>query len=35
VAACVVGLAGVAEASAAPTLPTLNIAVTGKTGINV
>ena len=32
VAACVVGVAG---ASAAPTLPTLNVAVTGKTGIAV
>ncbi len=35
VAACVVGLAGVAGASAAATLPTLNVAVTGKTGIKV
>jgi hypothetical protein len=35
VAACVVGLAGVTGASAASTLPTLNVAVTGKTGINV
>ena len=35
VAACVVGLAGVTGASAASTLPTLNVAVTGKTGIAV
>jgi hypothetical protein len=35
VAACVVGLAGVGGASAASTLPTLNVAVTGKTGIAV
>jgi hypothetical protein len=35
VAACVVGLAGVAGASAASPLPTLNVAVTGKTGIAV
>jgi hypothetical protein len=36
VAACVVGLvAGVAGASAASTLPTLNIALAGKTGISV
>lgn len=35
VATCVVGLAGVGGASAASTLPTLNVAVTGKTGINV
>jgi hypothetical protein len=35
VAACVVGLVGVAGASAVSTLPTLNVAVTGKTGIAV
>jgi hypothetical protein len=35
VAACVVGLAGVAGASAASTLPALNVVVTGKTGIAV
>ena len=35
VAACVVGLAGVSGASAASALPTLNVAVTGKTGIAV
>ena len=36
VAACVVGLAGgVTAASAASTLPTLNIALAGKTGISV
>ena len=35
VAGCVVGLAGVTGASAASTLPTLNVAVTGKTGIAV
>ena len=35
VAACVVGLAGVTGASAASTLPALNVAVTGKTGIAV
>jgi len=35
VAACVVGLAGVAGASAASTLPTLKVAVAGKTGIAV
>ena len=35
VAACVVGLAGVTGASAASTLPTLNVAVSGKTGIAV
>jgi hypothetical protein len=35
VAACVVGLAGVTGATAASTLPTLNVAVIGKTGIKV
>ena len=35
VAACVVGLVGVTGASAASVLPTLNVAVTGKTGIAV
>lgn len=35
VAACVVGLAGVTGASAASTLPALNVAVTGKTSIAV
>ncbi len=35
VAACVVGLAAVTGASAASTLPTLSVAVTGKTGIAV
>ncbi|MGZ4287293.1 MAG: hypothetical protein ACXVHB_23785 [Solirubrobacteraceae bacterium] len=35
VAACVIGLAGVTGASAASTLPTLNVAVTGKTGVAV
>ncbi len=35
VAACVIGLAGVAGASAASPLPTLNLALTGKTGIKV
>ena len=35
VGACVVGLAGVGGASAASTLPTLNVTVTGKTGISV
>ena len=35
VAACVVGLVGVSAASAASSLPTLNVAVTGKTGIAV
>ena len=35
VAACVVGLVGVTGASAASTLPALNVAVTGKTGIAV
>ncbi len=35
VAACAVGLAGVTAASAVSTLPTLSVAVTGKTGIAV
>jgi hypothetical protein len=35
VVACVVGLAGAAGASAASPLPTLNVAVAGKTGIKV
>jgi hypothetical protein len=35
VAACVVGLAGVTGASAASTLPTLNLALTGTKGITV
>jgi hypothetical protein len=35
VAACVGGLAGVTGASAAPALPTLNLALTGQTGIKV
>ena len=35
VAACVVGLAGVTGASAASTLPSLNLALSGKTGIRV
>jgi hypothetical protein len=35
VAACVIALAGAAGASAASTLPTLNVAVTGKSGIKV
>ena len=35
VAACVVGLVGVTGASAASVLPTLNVAVTGRTGIAV
>jgi hypothetical protein len=35
VAACAVGLSGVAGATPASTLPTLNVAVTGKTGIAV
>jgi hypothetical protein len=35
VAACVVGLAGVTGASAASTLPTLNLALTRTTGITV
>ena len=35
VAACVIGLAGITGASAASTLPTLRLALTGKTGIKV
>jgi hypothetical protein len=35
VAACVIGLAGVAGAGAASPLPTLSLALTGKTGIKV